>query len=465
MPDNWGLNMKSDHASTVAPVDEILPAPKLAALGFQHVLVMYAGAVAVPLIIGRALKLPPEQIALLINADLFACGIVTLIQSFGAGPLFGIRMPVMMGVTFAAVGPMLAMANDPNLGILGIFGAVMTAGVFTMLVAPAISYLLPLFPPVVTGSIILMIGISLMRIGVNWAAGATLPTLPGYGDPFNLGMAAFVLVCVLVCTRFGTGFMRNIAVLIGVIVGCIVAWALGHMSFAKVVAAPWFSLIYPFQFGMPKFEIVSIITMCVVMIVVMIESAGMFLALGDMTGKKIEPADMTRGLRTDGLGTLIGGLFNTFPYTSFSQNVGLVGVTGIKSRYVCVAGGVILIAMGLVPKLGALVEAVPLFVLGGAGIVMFGMVAATGIRILAGVDYQTSRNNLYVVAIAIGFGMIPLVAPTFFAKLPTQLGPILNSGILLTAIIAVLLNLYFNGTGNWTKASTDVQNAAKLNES
>ncbi len=426
---------------------------------------MYAGAVAVPLIIGRALKLPPEQIALLINADLFACGIVTLIQSFGAGPLFGIRMPVMMGVTFAAVGPMLAMANDPNLGILGIFGAVMTAGVFTMLVAPAISYLLPLFPPVVTGSIILMIGISLMRIGVNWAAGATLPTLPGYGDPFNLGMAAFVLVCVLVCTRFGTGFMRNIAVLIGVIVGCIVAWALGHMSFAKVVAAPWFSLIYPFQFGMPKFEIVSIITMCVVMIVVMIESAGMFLALGDMTGKKIEPADMTRGLRTDGLGTLIGGLFNTFPYTSFSQNVGLVGVTGIKSRYVCVAGGVILIAMGLVPKLGALVEAVPLFVLGGAGIVMFGMVAATGIRILAGVDYQTSRNNLYVVAIAIGFGMIPLVAPTFFAKLPTQLGPILNSGILLTAIIAVLLNLYFNGTGNWTKASTDVQNAAKLNES
>jgi uric acid transporter len=445
--------MKSNHVSTVAPVDEILPAPKLAALGFQHVLVMYAGAVAVPLIIGRALKLPPEQVALLINADLFACGIVTLIQSFGAGPWFGIRLPVMMGVTFAAVGPMVAMANDPNLGILGIFGAVIVAGVFTMLVAPAISYFLPLFPPVVTGSIILMIGISLMRIGVNWAAGATLPTLPGYGDPFNLGMAAFVLVCILLLTRFGTGFVRNIAVLIGVIVGCIIAWLLGHMNFAKVIVAPWFSLIYPFQFGTPKFEIVSIITMCIVMIVVMIESAGMFLALGDMTGKKIAPADMTRGLRTDGLGTFIGGLFNTFPYTSFSQNVGLVGVTGIKSRFVCVAGAIILLAMGLVPKLGALVEAVPLFVLGGAGIVMFGMVAATGIRILAGVDYEKSRNNLYVVAISVGFGMIPLVAPTFFAKLPSQLGPILNSGILLTAISAVLLNLYFNGTGSRTTAA------------
>ena len=456
--------MDSDLKPAVAPVDEILPVPKLAALGFQHVLVMYAGAVAVPLIIGRALKLAPEQIALLINADLFACGVVTLIQSFGAGPWFGIRLPVMMGVTFAAVGPMLAMANDPSIGLLGIFGAVIAAGLFTLIVAPAIAYFLPLFPPLVTGSIILMIGISLMRIGVNWAAGASVPTAPNYGDPFNLAMAAFVMACILVCTRYATGFLRNIAVLIGLIVGCVVAYLLGHMSFAKVIGAPWFSLIYPLQFGVPTFEVVPIVTMCIVMIVVMIESAGMFLALGEMTGKKIEAADMTRGLRTDGLGTMIGGLFNTFPYTSFSQNVGLVGVTGVRSRFVCVAGGIILLAMGLVPKLGALVEAVPLFVLGGAGIVMFGMVAATGIRILSGVDYQTNRNNLYVVAISLGFGMIPLVAPTFFAKLPSQLGPILNSGILLTAITAVVLNIYFNGVGSRTTGVDAVQEAAKLSE-
>ena len=454
----------SNEKTSVAPVDEVLPAPKLAALGFQHVLVMYAGAVAVPLIIGRALKLPPEQIALLINADLFACGIVTLIQSFGAGTMFGIRLPVMMGVTFAAVGPMIAMANDPTIGILGIFGSVIAAGVFTMLVAPAISYFLPLFPPVVTGSIILMIGISLMRIGVNWAAGAAAPNLPGYGDPFNLGMAAFVLACILAFTRYGTGFMRNIAVLIGIIIGCAVAYALGHMSFAKVATAPWFALIYPLQFGVPSFQFVPILTMCIVMIVVMIESAGMFLALGEMVGKEVKPEDMTRGLRTDGLGTLIGGLFNTFPYTSFSQNVGLVGVTGIKTRFVCVAGGLILLAMGLVPKLGALVEAVPVFVLGGAGIVMFGMVAATGIRILSGVDYQTSRNNLYVVAISLGFGMIPLVAPAFFGKLPPSLGPILNSGILLTAISSVLLNVYFNGLRGTEQAKADMQGAAKKSE-
>jgi uric acid transporter len=441
----------------IHPVDEVLAPHRLIPLGIQHVLVMYAGAVAVPLIVGRALKLPPEQIALLINADLFACGIATLIQSYGLGPLFGVRLPVMMGVTFAAVGPMVAMANDPNLGILGIFGAVIAAGVFTILIAPVISYLLPLFPPVVTGSIILMIGISLMRVGVNWAAGSANPAAPNYGDPFNLGMATLVLVMILLITRFLKGFLGNIAVLLGIVIGCVLAWYLGKMSFEKVAEAPWFALIYPFQFGIPKFEIVSIITMCIVMIVVLIESAGMFLALGDITGRTIDRAAMSRGLRTDGLGTVIGGIFNTFPYTSFSQNVGLVGVTGVKSRYVCVAGGIIMLIMGLVPKLGALVESVPLFVLGGAGIVMFGMVAATGIRILSDVDYKTSRNNLYVVAISIGFGMIPLVAPTFFAKLPKELSPILHSGILLTAIAAVLLSLYFNGV----VSQADARAAAK----
>ncbi len=439
------------------PVDEVLPAPKLFALGLQHVLVMYAGAIAVPLIIGRALKLSPEQTALLINADLLACGIVTIIQSLGVTPLFGIRLPVMMGVTFAAVGPMLAIANDASLGeptarLLTIFGSAIAAGIFTMLVAPVLSMLLPLFPPIVTGSIILMIGISLMRVGVNWAAGAAVPSLPQYGDLFNLGMSALVMIIILAITRYVRGFLGNIAVLAGIVLGALLCYfVFGTMSLDKVAAAPAFALIYPFQFGLPIFHPVHILTMCVVMIVVMIESAGMFLALSDMTGRKIDNADMTRGLRTDGLGTLIGGVMNTFPYTSFSQNVGLVGVTGVRSRWVTVTGGAIMIVMGLMPKLGALAEAIPLYVLGGAGIVMFGMVAATGIRILADVDFKGNRFNLYVVALSLGFGLIPLVAPEFFAKLikaVPALGPILHSGILLTAFVAVLLNLFFNGLSN-----------------
>jgi uric acid transporter len=443
-------------AESTHPVDQHLPLSALIPLGLQHVLVMYAGAVAVPLIIGRALQLASDQIAVLVNADLFTCGVVTILQSVGIGP-FGIRLPIMMGVTFASVEPMLAMANNPELGLGGIFGSVIAAGIFGMIIAPFMSSLLRFFPPVVTGTVIAVIGISLMRIGINWAAGAPAPTFPGYGDPINLLVAAFVLIVILLIVKFAKGFVANVAVLIGIVLGFVLAWVIGKVSFAALSNAAWLDAIYPFQLAKPKFDFFAVISMCLVMLVVMVESTGMFLAVGDMTDRKIERRDLTRGLLTDSLGTLVGGIFNTFPYTSFSQNVGLVGVTGIKSRWVTAAGGIILIVLGLIPKLGALITAVPLFVLGGAGIVMFGMVAATGIRILASVEYKSNRNNLFIVAISIGFGMIPLVAPTFFARLPKSFEPLLNSGIVLAAVVAILLNIYFNGakTAGAAEVSTE----------
>ena len=478
------------EAALPSAVDERLPAAKLVTLGLQHVLVMYAGAIAVPLIIGRALKLPPEQVAALISADLFCCGLVTVIQSLGLGKLFGIRLPVMMGVTFASVSPMLAMANDPTLGINGIFGAVIGAGVVSLLIAPFVSRVLRLFPPVVTGSVIAVIGISLMRVGVNWAVGGTpnmakipdpafagmvdaaraagtaLPAgpapmiaNPAYAALDNLGIALFVLVVILLMAKYGRGFLANVAVLTGIVAGTVLAYALGKVSFAKVGAAKAFALVTPLQFGMPTFDLVAILTMTMVMLVVMIESTGMFLALGDMVGKKIGRDDISRGLRVDGLGTIIGGLFNTFPYTSFSQNVGLVGVTGVKSRWVCVAAGVILIIMGVLPKIAQVAEAVPQFVLGGAGLVMFGMVAATGIRILSGVDYKRNRHNQFIVAVSIGFGMLPLVAEQYAQHMPKSLSTLLHSGILLAAISAVLLNLFFNGLAS----SDEAQAAARDN--
>ena len=228
--------------------------------------------------------------------------------------------------------------------------------------------------------------------------------------------------------------------------GCAVAVALGKMGFDKVAKAHWFDVVTPFAFGLPTFDGVMILTMALVMIVVTIESTGMFLALSVITDKPISQPEPAAGLRTDGLGTLIGGIFNTFAYTSFSQNVGLVGVTGVKSRWVCVAAGLIMIVLGLLPKMAAFVEAMPQFVLGGAGRVMFGMVAATGIRILSTVDYKGNRNNLYIVALVIGFGLIPLVAPRWTQQMAHGLRPLLESGILLTAIAAVALNLFFNGT-------------------
>jgi NCS2 family nucleobase:cation symporter-2 len=240
-----------------------------------------------------------------------------------------------------------------------------------------------------------------------------------------------------------------------------VATATGMMSFEKVANAKWFDVILPFQFGAPVFDPILILTMTLVMIVVMIESTGMFLALGEMTERKISQADLTRGLRADGLGTLIGGIFNTFPYTSFSQNVGLVGVTGVKSRFVCVAGGLILIVLGLEPKMAALVESLPTVVLGGAGLVMFGMVAATGIRILGGVDFKGNRNNLFIVAVSIGLGMIPLIAPNFKQWMPHAIHPLIDSGILLASLSAVTLNLFFNGGSGDIRAS--VEGAKQVN--
>ncbi|MEJ8859087.1 nucleobase:cation symporter-2 family protein [Variovorax robiniae] len=477
--------MSSAGSSSVHPIDQRLPAGKLTALGLQHVLVMYAGAVAVPLIVGRALKLSPDEVAMLISADLFCCGIATLIQSLGATQWFGVKLPVMMGVTFASVAPMVAMANT-NPGTAGaqlLFGSIIGAGIISILIAPLVSRMLRFFPPVVTGTIIAVIGISLMRVGINWIFGnpfgptapnvvdpahlkwlsditapgsalppvpkglAIVPTVPNpkYADLTGVGIAALVLVSILLIVKYAKGFIANISVLLGIIIGAIVATMMGIMTFEKVGKAEWVDIVTPFHFGMPQFDALQILTMTLVMIVVMIESTGMFLALGEMTGRKITQQDLARGLRTDGLGTLIGGIFNTFPYTSFSQNVGLVAVTGVKSRFVCVAGGVILIVLGLLPKMAALVESLPTVVLGGAGLVMFGMVAATGIRILANVDFKNNRYNAMIVAVSIGFGMIPLIAPNFKQWMPHSIHSLIESGILLTSICAVALNLFLNG--------------------
>ena len=437
-------------------VDQKIPLPRCAALGVQHVLVMYAGTVAVPLIVGGALGLSKADIAFLINADLLAAGIATLVQALGLWR-FGIRMPVMMGVTFAAVGPMIAIGTDPALGLPAIYGATIVAGLFGILIAPLMGRLLGVFPPLVTGTVITLIGVSLMGVAIHWAAGgqphrtemvdgvAHAIANPDYGDPAKLAIAALVLAVVIAISRFGRGLVANLAVLLGVAVGAAVALGTGRMGFEGLDEAPWLALTTPFHFGLPRLELSAILAMCIVMVITLVESTGMFLALGAITGRRVTPDLLTRGLRADGLGTVIGGVFNTFPYTSFSQNVGLVTVTGVRSRHVAAAGGVVLIALALLPKVAHLVASVPPFVLGGAGIVMFGMVAATGVRILGSVDYSANRHALYVIAISIGMGLIPTLSPTFFQHLPAWTHAITHSGIVLGTVVAVLLNLFYHG--------------------
>jgi NCS2 family nucleobase:cation symporter-2 len=436
----------------VVPIDAVeavLPPGRMFVIALQHVLVMYAGAVAVPLIVGGALHLPKEELAGLISADLFACGIATMLQCIGIGGV-GIRLPVVMGVTFAAVGPIVALANAHHT-LPEIYGAVIVAGFFVVAIAPLFGRLLRFFPPLVTGTVIATIGITLLQVGIDWAGGGV--GAKNFGSPANLSLAALVLAVVVLASRFLRGFFASVAVLLGLSIGFAVAATLGLVDLAGVEQARAIDIVRPFRFGPPQFDIAAILSLCIVMIVTMVESTGMFLALGDLCGRPVDRRALVRGLRADGVGAVIGGCFNPFAYTSYSQNIGLVALTGVRSRWAVAGSGALLIALGLFPKLATIVASVPPAVLGGAGIAMFGMVAANGIRTL-GEARLGERHNALVVAISLGVGMIPLVAPAMLATLPTWLAPFARSGITLSAVSAVVLNLIFNGTREDTSSAT-----------
>ncbi|MDA8442427.1 MAG: nucleobase:cation symporter-2 family protein [Peptococcaceae bacterium] len=435
------------------PVDEMLPAGKLLLYGLQHVLAMYAGAVAVPLIIAGVAHLSKQNTAFLINADLFTCGIATLIQTIGFWKL-GIRIPVIQGVTFAAVTPMIMIASAKGLGMTTIYGSIIIAGIFTFFAAPFFSKLLRFFPPVVTGSVITVIGISLLPVGVDWAAGGT--GVKNYGQLNFLFVALVVLIAILLFNKYFKGFVANIAVLLGLAIGLIIAIPMGLVDFSGVAAAPWLGIDKPFFFGMPHFDLGSIISFILVMLVVMVESTGDFLAIGEIVGKKITEEDLARGLRADGLSTTLGGILNAFPYTAFAQNVGLVGLTGVKSRWVVATSGGILVIMGLLPKLATIIASLPNAVLGGAGIAMFGIVAASGIKTLSKVDYEKNPHNTFVVAISVAVGLIPLVSPNFFNMLPGWSQTIVHSGITLGSVTAIILNAFFNGSEPADKVREDL---------
>lgn len=453
----------------VHAVDEVLPLGQLATYGLQHVLVMYSACIIVPLILGAALQLPKDQLALIINADLFAAGLATLVQCVG-NRFFGIRLPIMMGVTFASVTPMIAIGVNPALGLPGVYGAIIVSGLFGILFAPVMGRLLRFFPPLVTGTVLLVIGISLMRVGIDWSAGGQ-PLLadgspnPDYGNPVYLAISLLQLILILGINRYAKGFIANIAVLLGVLIGFFIAFFRGDIVLDGIHQTPWFSLITPFAFGVPKFDVVAIVSMCLVMLVTMVESTGMFLALGKMVDRPTTRVSLVRGLRSDGLGAVLGGVFNAFPYTSFSQNIGLVTMTGVKSRYVCMAGAMILIGLGLFPKLAYIVASTPQYVLGAAGMVMFGMVMLMGVRILSTVDFEQSRYNLLIVATSVGIGMIPMVAPRYFHHLPDWSRVFTESGIVLSVCSALILNILFNGLGKADEAEIVAARTAALSDS
>ncbi|HLS42060.1 MAG TPA: nucleobase:cation symporter-2 family protein [Paenalcaligenes sp.] len=411
--------------------------------GMQHVLVMYAGAVTIPLIIGGALQLSTEEIALLINADLLCCGIISIVQALGIGRFIGIRLPVMMGVSFAGVAPMIAIGLSPELGLPGLYGAIIAAGFICMLLVPLFVRSLWVFPPVVTGTTLIALGVSLFGVAVTWAGGGY--GAEDFGSPRNILVALAVLGTTLFVSKYVKGFLRNISILVGLIVGTVIAYAIGMIQVGSLAHIPWIQVVRPFQFGFPTFELSAILTMVLVVIITMVEAIGLLYSLSIILNKPLSRDHFTRGLRADALGATLGGIFNTFPYTTYSQNIGLIGITGIRSRYVCVYAGIILMALALFPRLAYFIALIPYPVLGGVALVMFGMVAASGGRLIQEVDFTNNIHNMFVFGISLGVGLIPTVSPNFFQFVPEFFTPLVKSGVLLTMLSAISLNLFFNG--------------------
>ncbi len=456
------------------PVDEVLPAQKLAVYGLQHVMAFYAGAVVVPILLAGAIGLNEEQLIHLINADLFTCGIASILQSVGVWKI-GVRLPLLQGVTFTAVSPMIIIGLDNGGGaksLTYIYGAVIVAGIFQLLVAPYFSRLVRFFPPVVTGSVITIIGITLIPVAAYDAGGGQfalynpdlVPANLQFGSTTNLSLAFFTILMILLITRFARGFFGTVAVLAGLVIGTTLAAFIGNGSGGKVAEfdsvgnADWVGFTGPFHFGAPHFAVVPILLMIVVMLITAVETTGDVYATGQIVEKPISKSDIAAALRADGVATFLGGVMNSFPYTCFAENVGLVRLTRVKSRWVVATAGGIMILLGLLPKAGALVASIPPSVLGGAALVMFGTVAAVGVQTLGRVDFHQHRN-VVVVAVSLGLAMIPVALPqnangqsVFLTAFPDNVQAFLNSGITVGSVAAILLNLLLNYWGGKSDA-------------
>ncbi|KAA9307635.1 xanthine permease PbuX [Staphylococcus epidermidis] len=406
-------------------------------LSVQHLLAMYAGAILVPIIVGTSLKFSAEEIAYLVTIDIFMCGVATFLQ---ANKVTGTGLPIVLGCTFTAVAPMILIGQTKGLDVL--YGSLLISGILVVLIAPFFSYLVKFFPPVVTGSVVTIIGINLMPVAMNYLAGGE--GAKNYGDTKNLILGGVTLLIILILQRFTKGFLKSIAILIGLAIGTALAGIFGMVDIKQVGDAHWFGFPVPFRFSGFGFDVSSILVFFIVAVVSLIESTGVYHALSEITGRKLERKDFRKGYTAEGLAIILGSIFNAFPYTAYSQNVGLVSLSGAKKNNVIYGMVILLLICGCIPKLGALANIIPLPVLGGAMIAMFGMVMAYGVSILGNINFQ-NQNNLLIIAISVGLGAGISAVPQAFKGLGEQFAWLTQNGIVLGAISAIILNFFFNG--------------------
>ena len=464
--------MASRPSSAPHPVDQVPPFGKLTILGIQHVLAFYAGAVVVPFFIVKQLGLDDETLIHLINADLLTCGIATIIQSVGIGRFVGVKLPLIQGVTFTAVSPLIAIGAaatppgaDPKTGLATMYGSIIAVGLIVFLAAPFFAKLLRFFPPVVTGTLLTVMGTTLLSVSADdilrWTDDAPADTKAALTFE-SLAYAIGTIVIIVLIQRLFKGFMGTLSVLLGLVIMTGVAFAMGKTNFTGVGKASWVAVTHPFFFGLPQFSITAIIAMIIVMAVTAVETTGDVFATGEVVGKRIAPRDIANALRADGLSTLLGGVLNSFPYTCFAQNVGLVRLTRVKSRWVVTAAGVFMIVLGLLPKAAAIVAAIPQPVIGGASLAMFANVAVVGIQTLSKVDLRDNRNAV-IVSTSIGLALLVTLKPGIVTVMPSWLQIIFGSGVTIGSLTAIILNLLFFHIGRPASPDVAVVDGRKIN--
>ncbi|EEN89333.1 uracil-xanthine permease family protein [Rhodococcus erythropolis] len=426
----------------IHPVDQRLPIARQSAFALQHVLIMYTGCITVPLVFGAAVGLDRSTVAMLISADLLVAGIITIIQSLGVGKVAGVRLPIVCGATFAGLTPMILIAKE--YGLQAVYGSMLVGGVVGIALAVPFAKIVRYFPPLVTGVVLTVIGISLIGVAGGLIVGND-PTSPSFADPKNLALAAAVVVVAVAFICLGRGMWTQLGVLMALVIGTVIAIPMGLIDLSGVGGSAWVGFPMPFHFGAPEFPVTAVVAMSIVMAVVFAESTASMLAVSEITGKPLKKADLARGLVADGMSGVLGGIFNAFVDTVFSQNVGAVATTRVYSRYVTATSGAILIVLGLIPRMGEVVAALPDPVVGGVGIILFSTVAVVGINTLRKVDLSDPINTT-IAAVSVGIGILPEFAEGMFERFPSSAQILLGSGITLAAASAFSLNLLFNHT-------------------
>ena len=421
-------------------VNKVLPLNQSIPLGIQHVLAMFAGNITVPIIIAAIFGQTTEEKIFLIQMALFVSGVATIIQTVGYKNI-GSRLPIIQGTSFAFI-PVMAPFAKAGLG--AVFTAAFIGGIFQMWIGKMLKPIRHMFPPLVTGIVVLMIGVSLLKVGFMYAGGGgwLMNNKPEvFGNASHLFISFTVLIAALIAHQKGKGMVSSASILIGMVVGYIVAMALGMVNYGKIADASWFALPMPFQYGI-DFIPAAIILMLFMAIVTTIETIGDISAT-TMGGANREATDkeLSGGIMADGLGTAFGSIFNAMPNTSYSQNAGLVAFTGVISRHVGTVAGIILIVLGLFPKLGGIIAAMPESVIGGAAIIMFGLITAAGIKLIA--QSEMNQRNLLILALSLSFGIGMSLLPQFVAHIPDfgiSLKLLLTTGLIPAGLLAFILN-------------------------